>query len=208
MSECPVCYEGGATCRFICNHTFCHDCVRKWYENGSNSCPMCRRSMCFRGITKMKRDWDRRRKISMFTNLINEVFDDLCETDDMCFFVQCLQILQERFNYMFSKYTDLDMETFEWVLRMSWFSVDFLMNETNHRFYEHPTFTKYLLVSDTVYGVKNKRSAYNVIPSVIIPSTSKLRMCSRSFSVLCVYVYTDTHERLQCEMKSLSRHVQ
>jgi len=127
---------------------------------------MCRRSMCFRGITKMKRQWDRQRKFSVFTDLVNEVFNDLCETDDMHFFVQCLQILQERFNYMISKYIDLDIETFEWVLRMTWFSVDFIMNNTTRRIYEHPTFTRYLMVSDTVYGVKSKeriRSNYDYI---------------------------------------------
>jgi len=102
----------------------------------------------------------------MFTNLVNEVFDDLCDTDDMRFFVQCLQILQERFSYMISKYIDLDIETFEWVLRMTWFSVDFLMNETKYRFYEHPTFTRYLLVSDTVYGVKNKEYVHSNYQSV------------------------------------------
>jgi hypothetical protein len=104
----------------------------------------------------MKGIWDTQRKYTIFTNLVDEIFYDLHDTDDMCFFVHCLGIIQDRFNYMISKYDDLDSASFEWVLRLTWFSVDFIMNETRKRIYEHPTFVDYLLVNDTRYGIKNK----------------------------------------------------
>ena len=160
MDVCPVCYDRNAKCTFICKHAFCYECVQKWYEGGANSCPMCRRSMCFKGITHSKSRWEEQRKFTLFANLVEEIFEDLHDTDDIVFFTECLRIIQERFNYMMSKYSDTDLDLFEWVLRMTWFSVDFIMNESRRRFHESPTFTKYLLVSDTVYGVKNTRHTH------------------------------------------------
>lgn len=158
MCECPVCYDREATCQFTCKHAFCYECTQKWYENGSESCPMCRRSMCFKGITQMKRIWDKQRKCTILADLVDEIFEDLCETDDMRFFMQCLCIIHERFNYIISKYPDIDSDTFEWALRVTWFNVDYLMNAPKKCTYEYPTFTKYLLVSNTSYGVKNSRT--------------------------------------------------
>jgi hypothetical protein len=53
--ECPVCYESEARCRFTCGHGFCEGCTKSWYMKGKSSCPMCRASMCFKGITKLKK---------------------------------------------------------------------------------------------------------------------------------------------------------
>ena len=106
----------------------------------------------------MKRIWDKQRKCTILADLVDEIFEDLCETDDMRFFMQCLCIIHERFNYIISKYPDIDSDTFEWALRVTWFNVDYLMNAPKKCTYEYPTFTKYLLVSNTSYGVKNSRT--------------------------------------------------
>jgi hypothetical protein len=158
MCECPICYDREATCRFICKHAFCYQCTQQWYERGSDSCPLCRRSICFKGITQMKRLWDRRAKDVLFADLIDELADDLHTTDDITLFADCLCFMQERFNYIMSKYAYVDLDTFHCLIRFTWIGVDFMMNAPRIMFYEYATFMKYLFISNTGYGVKNNLS--------------------------------------------------
>jgi predicted amidophosphoribosyltransferase len=57
--ECPVCYEQTAKCRFKCGHSFCHSCTKSWLYKGNSTCPMCRKPMCFDGMIRLKKKWNR-----------------------------------------------------------------------------------------------------------------------------------------------------
>lgn len=57
MKECPVCFTHDATRRLVCGHTFCDSCLKKWY--GKNpTCPMCRRSLYFKGMRHVVKGWN------------------------------------------------------------------------------------------------------------------------------------------------------
>jgi len=40
-TECSICMETNANSMTLCKHSFCYDCINKWYQK-SNTCPMCR----------------------------------------------------------------------------------------------------------------------------------------------------------------------
>ncbi len=40
-SECPICYDTKPEITTTCNHSFCNECLNKWFETHS-SCPLCR----------------------------------------------------------------------------------------------------------------------------------------------------------------------
>ena len=39
--DCCICLEHNSNTMTLCKHTFCYDCINKWYKK-NNSCPMCR----------------------------------------------------------------------------------------------------------------------------------------------------------------------
>jgi hypothetical protein len=43
-SECCICLETNSNAMTLCKHTFCYDCINKWYKK-NNSCPMCRENI-------------------------------------------------------------------------------------------------------------------------------------------------------------------
>ena len=144
--ECPVCYENEARCRFTCGHGFCEGCTKSWYMKGKSSCPMCRASMCFKGITKLKKEWYREKQEETYKNLLVQMFDELMEEyDDIL--LQCIEVVQNRFQYTILKHPDISCELLDVVLRMTWVDIDYLLNEPDDNVIEPKTFTKYLLVS-------------------------------------------------------------
>ena len=51
--ECVICTEKMTICRKLnCNHYFHLICLSKWFENGHNSCPICRTEIKFNEKTK------------------------------------------------------------------------------------------------------------------------------------------------------------
>jgi hypothetical protein len=46
--ECPVCYTSKAKSKLVCNHSFCYQCISRWYqEYASHTCPICRTDIQF-----------------------------------------------------------------------------------------------------------------------------------------------------------------
>lgn len=39
--ECSICMETKSNSMTLCHHSFCYECINKWYKK-NNSCPMCR----------------------------------------------------------------------------------------------------------------------------------------------------------------------
>jgi len=156
--ECPVCYESEARCRFTCGHGFCEGCTKSWYMKGKSSCPMCRASMCFKGITKLKKEWYREKREETYVNLVTQMFDELMEEyDDIV--LQCLEVVQNRYNYVMEKYPNVSCDALDLVLRLTWMDIEWLMNDSNKKVYEPKTYEKYLLVSK--HGYVNRRHPYH-----------------------------------------------
>jgi hypothetical protein len=141
-----VCYESEARCRFTCGHGFCEGCTKSWYMKGKSSCPMCRASMCFKGITKLKKQWYREKQEETYKNLLVQMFDELMEEyDDIL--LKCIEVVQNRFQYTILKHPDISCELLDVVLRMTWVDIDYMLNDPDDNVIEPKTFTKYLLVS-------------------------------------------------------------
>ena len=78
--ECSICYENNPSCRLICGHVFHHSCIKEWYILGQNKgCPMCRNSICFRGMYKMKKKWDDEHKEKQFSEVYDRYVHRLLE---------------------------------------------------------------------------------------------------------------------------------
>jgi hypothetical protein len=102
--------------------------------------------MCFKGITKTKKLWHREKQEETYKNLVTLIFDELME-DYGDIVLQCLEVVQNRYEYMMLKYPKISCEKLDIILRMTWIDIDFLMNSPIENIYEPRTFEKYLMVS-------------------------------------------------------------
>ena len=81
--ECPVCYSDKASCALVCGHSFCKDCVKTWYYKCDEpSCPMCRRTLYFKGMHKVVDAWDNERAIKKNEEAFSQAFDDIFDEED------------------------------------------------------------------------------------------------------------------------------
>ena len=74
--ECAVCFTNNSNCKLICGHSFCSQCVKDWYQKGSEqTCPFCRRNLYFKGMYKVIPQWEEER----YYEQRDEAFADACE---------------------------------------------------------------------------------------------------------------------------------
>ena len=92
----------------------------------------------------------------MYSDLMTQIIDELMD-DYEDIVIQCLEVVQNRFDYIMCRYPKISCETLRWVLGVTWMDVDYLMNTPTKKVYEPPTFSKYLMVSKNEYGVKMKK---------------------------------------------------
>ena len=95
--ECSVCYDSCAGCHLVCGHSFCHGCVRKWYESSPEpTCPMCRGNLYFRGMRKCVDKWDEeadeKERAEIWGELVDELLECGCDMEE-------LEWAEERFKY-------------------------------------------------------------------------------------------------------------
>ncbi len=141
-----MCYENEACCKFTCGHNFCNQCTKNWYQKGQSTCPMCRASMCFKGIMRAKKIWHREKQEETYKNLVTLIFDELMG-DYIDIVLECLEVVQNRYEYMMLKYPGISCKKLDIILRMTWIDIDYLMNSPIENIYEPMTFEKYLMVS-------------------------------------------------------------
>lgn len=82
--DCAICYEASARpCKLMCGHAFCHGCIRAWCVTGTG-CPMCRRTIYFRGIRKLYEEATAKR----FTDIIEKSL----EAVTVCVPAECMML--------------------------------------------------------------------------------------------------------------------
>lgn len=159
--ECPVCYEHDTTCTFTCGHSFCYMCTKKWYITGHPTCPMCRDTICFRGILKKKRVWHREQLEHVYTDLMTRVFDELFE-DYGDILIDCLETVQNRYEYTVSRYPNISCDELDLVIKLSWVDIDAMLAMSTVKVYEPATYKKYIMVSNCTYGVINSKHPLHI----------------------------------------------
>ncbi len=129
--ECAVCYgEKGPFQKLCCGHTFCTGCVKDWYLKGvaGSSCPMCRRTMYFRGFHKVREEWDNEAYENRCAEILGEALDEsITESFEMSEtfeeyrdeiledLVYDLVDIERTFRYL--KHEDLHPDDLDYVLR-------------------------------------------------------------------------------------------
>jgi hypothetical protein len=153
--ECSVCYEGlNNPCEFVCGHSFCYQCVKTWYQKGSQTCPMCRTTMCFRGVSGLKREWEREKREGILESVVENLLGDMEGGDDYEYGMDMLALVYDRYNKMVDEYPWIDVETLEYVLLTPWIDID---GPRIREYHDVPTYMRYLMVSKTSWGVKRCR---------------------------------------------------
>ena len=84
--ECAVCYGDNARCKLTCGHSFCHGCVKTWYQKGTGEgCPMCRAPIYFKGFYKIREKWADEsyevRTNEIFNGALNQAIEAELEQD-------------------------------------------------------------------------------------------------------------------------------
>lgn len=154
--ECPVCYDHEATCKYICGHSFCMSCTQSWFRKGSSTCPMCRVTMCFKGMLKQRRLWELESIQEIYVDFMSDLIDCFEEEFSQEFMV-CLSVIQERFNYTLKKYPKVTKDEMDVILHFSWIPIEHLMNE-KQLIYEPKPFNKYMFIGGDEYSVKVSKS--------------------------------------------------
>ena len=151
--ECPVCYEPAARCQFKCGHVFCHSCTKTWLYKGNSSCPMCRKSLCFNGMIRLKKKWNRENCEDVFQGILEEV----CDENYTHILLNCISMVQERFNYVSKRFPDLEPLDIDFILRYAWIPIEALLYHHFVEYFDIFTFERLLFVNRTKYGNLSRR---------------------------------------------------
>ena len=77
--ECPVCYKECPSTKMVCGHSMCRECISNWYQKGCNrDCPMCRKPIAFRGLSRLKQEWDEKNYEDKYSEVLGECIDEIC----------------------------------------------------------------------------------------------------------------------------------
>lgn len=150
--ECPVCYTETAKCQFVCGHAFCFDCVKQWYSKSTeHNCPMCRKSIAFKGISKLKNIWDRDSHLGKVRDIYIECVEDVCEHEDPEDIIEALMCIEKKYNALKATTFDFVEDEVRELLETPW--IEFV-EEKRKMFYEPMTHTRYLFVPNTSRELK------------------------------------------------------
>lgn len=147
--DCPICYESDCDhCNFLCGHSFCYRCVKTWYQKGTDTCPLCRSVMCFRGIREMRRLWDDEMREKVLEEFVEILIEGLEESE---YLLEALKYVYDRYNTLIESFPDISYILVGYILRSPHIKFDVrtirIMNDI-------PTYMKNLMIPKTSYGVK------------------------------------------------------
>jgi len=101
------------------------------------------------------------------------MFDELGEEyNDVL--LQCIEVVQNRFEYVIHKYPKITLDELNFVLRVTWIDIDYMMNGLMIKVYPEPrTYEKYLMISKyekkTLHKIRyyvSKRN--NIVNSIVL----------------------------------------
>lgn len=134
--ECPVCYSETASLQLCCGHSLCKDCAHQWFQKAAEepTCPMCREPMTWKGMHKVKADWEEERVMGEMEELWEVMFDDVID-----FFghktphatMTLLKDIEKRFN-MLKNDTDCDVDYMEFILSIPFWMPDVIKAPKDH----------------------------------------------------------------------------
>jgi len=146
---CSVCYERVPTNQLTCGHSFCYHCVKTWYQKGTETCPMCRAPMCFRGMRDIKNTWDEERREGVLEEFVEYLMEDLGESE---YLMDVLEFVYERYNTLVRVCPWIDHELLGFILGSPHFKIDVKRVRIED---DVPTYMRYLMVPKTAWGVMN-----------------------------------------------------
>jgi|FLMP01.1.fsa_nt_emb hypothetical protein len=170
--ECPVCYCDTDLVHLTCGHHLCTTCTKRWYiqHEENATCPMCRDSLCFRGIIHKKKVWNSERCEQVYTDLINEIVED-CTPDCIPVLSLCISKIQERYTFVMNNYPEVNKDDMELILRYSWIPLECERGVE----YDVPTYIQFLFVNRTEYGNLSRFKICNYQDEIRTHSKNKLR---------------------------------
>ena len=69
---------GSCNCTFTCGHSFCMDCTKQWYTNSdAPTCPMCRADINFKGLHKVRPEWEHENIVKRYEDVYSEMIDTI-----------------------------------------------------------------------------------------------------------------------------------
>lgn len=147
--SCSVCYEAQPQCGLVCGHSFCYRCVKTWYQKGTETCPMCRAPMCFRGMRDIKNTWDVERREGVLEEFVEYVMGDEGEIE---YLMDVLKFVYDRYNTLMRVCPGIDHEFLGFILGSPHFKIDVKRVRIED---DVPTYMRYLMVPKTAWGVMN-----------------------------------------------------
>jgi len=147
--SCSVCYEAQPQCGLVCGHSFCYRCVKTWYQKGTETCPMCRAPMCFRGMRDIKNTWDVERREGVLEEFVEYVMGDEGEIE---YLMDVLKFVYDRYNTLVRVCPGIDHEFLGFILGSPHFKIDVKRVRIED---DVPTYMRYLMVPKTAWGVMN-----------------------------------------------------
>jgi hypothetical protein len=121
----------------------------------------------------VKKIWRREKLEEVYIDLVREMFDELGEEyNDVL--LQCIEVVQNRFEYVIHKYPKITLDELNFVLRVTWIDIDYMMNGLMIKVYPEPrTYEKYLMISKyekkTLHKIRyyvSKRN--NIVNSIVL----------------------------------------
>lgn len=114
--ECPICFTDSNLTTLVCSHHICIHCVEDWYPRNP-SCPLCRKSLYFRGMYKKKLEWVNNRQYiiqdKVYSRLIDSLFEDYEFFIEEPEFIEELVELENRLNILCNFVWDDDDELYD-----------------------------------------------------------------------------------------------
>lgn len=154
--ECSVCYTENPKCKLVCGHSFCMSCIKEWYLKCDDeaTCPMCRRSIYFKGMRKMCDKWEEEKHEKKLQETFENCFNEILDED---FFhemaIKNLNLSDSTMDQLydmewyFNEYKNSFGDDYEWLEEAVLDDIDYPMSYVEY-FFDDPPNNKINLISD------------------------------------------------------------
>jgi hypothetical protein len=96
----------------------------------------------------LKKKWNRENCEDVFQGILEEV----CDENYIHVLLNCISMVQERFNYVSKRFPDLEPLDIDFILRYAWIPIEALLDHHFVEYFDIFTFERLLFVNRTKYG--------------------------------------------------------